>query len=123
MKNKRNFFRVGIKGTLTGTMVDENKNINIIQILNVSAGGLSFINKLNFHLSKEKIYTFNFELLDEKFEMEGIIMRKSLREHDDFIEYGIKFISLNREEESRLIRTINKYQIKHYRYDNDKVGE
>lgn len=117
MINKRRLFRVKIKGFEKATMVynDNYKNMFTIILVNISGSGLSFMSKKKFPVSRNKKFTFIFELEGEEFNLKGFIIRKAPRENDKFIEYGVKFTSLTTKQESELISILNKYQSKHYK--------
>ncbi|MGM0898402.1 MAG: PilZ domain-containing protein [Bacillota bacterium] len=105
--NRREFFRVSFVRAISGKVAIPEKEEVLVDIFNLSAGGLVFTASLDFALH-EKVLC-NFVLLDEEFLLQGRIVRKL--EKDPYFEYGVQF-AIDQPTSSKLFQQLNTYQIR-----------
>ncbi|MFC4711643.1 PilZ domain-containing protein [Planococcus dechangensis] len=105
--NRREFFRVSFIRAISGKVVVPEQEEVLVDIGNMSAGGLVFTASLDFALYEQVLC--NFELLDEEFQLEGRIVRKLVKE--PYFEYGVEF-KIGQHISSRLFQQLNTYQIR-----------
>jgi hypothetical protein len=106
-ENRREYFRVNFNQSISGQMLIRGEDSMYINIDNVSVKGLGFISSVEIPLL-EKVEC-RFEILDNPFQMEGSIIRKSRNLND--IAYGIDFVD-DKAKSSQLFKQLNAYQIR-----------
>lgn len=106
-ENRREFFRVSFARSISGKVAVPEKEEVLVDIFNLSAGGLVFTASLDFALHENVLC--HFELLDEEFTLEGKIVRKL--EKEPYFEYGVQF-AINQQTSSKLFQQLNAYQIR-----------
>ncbi|ANU15941.1 hypothetical protein BBI11_02165 [Planococcus maritimus] len=105
--NRREFFRVSFVRTIDGKLVVPEGGEVLIDISNLSAGGVVFDGYFDIAL-REKVLC-RFELLDEPFELEGHIIRKLAKDYS--FEYAVEFLAGQRAV-PKLFQQLNTYQIR-----------
>lgn len=105
--NRREFFRVSFVRALSGKVAMPEQEDVLVDIFNLSAGGLVFTASLDFALYEQVLC--EFDLLDEEFVLEGRIVRKL--EKEPYFEYGVQF-SIDQDTSSKLFKQLNTYQIR-----------
>ncbi len=106
-KNRREFFRIFLHGTVSGQISVAGCPFEPLQIEDISVKGLRFLSSEN--LLRDMPVCCDFAILDQEFLLEGKIIRKE--EKEDLFEYGIVFRTDQRTE-SALFKQLNYYQIR-----------
>jgi hypothetical protein len=92
---KRAIFNEPIQSSIEIVTLSYNNDIKSnevenIYVLNMSAGGLRFVSKVEFTVNFLTIYKINLKINDKELDLFGKIIRKgSLPNH--FFDYGVKF--------------------------------
>jgi hypothetical protein len=124
MTNQRNFNRIdlwNIVGDLILTTAEKDYNI-IINIKNINAGGIGFEHELDFPLSKINKFKFRFKLDEEDFTISGIIKSKALTDGKNLY-YSVQFVNVDKNEHQRLVKAVNLYEVRHFRFSKDEVDK
>lgn len=106
-RNSREFFRVFFKKPITGEILRKGMDSLAVDIENISAGGLAFVSPENVLVGDTVECSFN--ILDNGFLLEGMIVRKS--KIADHFEYGVGF-TVDQGTSSELFKELNYYQIR-----------
>lgn len=106
-ENRREFFRVIFHESVNGRITRLGEAPMYIVVDNISVNGMRFTSPVNIPMG-EKVEC-SFEILDQAFQLEGTIVRKSTR--NERVEYGIGF-TIDQETASLLFKMLNYYQIR-----------
>jgi len=117
--DNRRYFRVDLVKDIQGSarissinhrQIEEEKTIPI-SLLDLSAGGMRV--KMPYNLPTEIIIlNVKFEFENEQYNLRAQVIRKMLK--DNGYEYGLKFLTL--EDQMRMIRCLNMYNIKNAKF-------
>jgi c-di-GMP-binding flagellar brake protein YcgR len=77
------------------------------KISNLSGSGASIRSKLDLPIKKNVYVTVDINMLNEKHELDAVLVRKTEHRLSTEYEYGLKFL-IDRTDEDKLIRLVNK---------------
>lgn len=113
----RMFHRITFPNQLKGSFTIGTREIPI-DIVDLSANGISFIFDFDLPLSKHTTFLFSFCFEQEDFSLSGTIIRKFLHNEYDKPLYGVRF-TVNEDVESHLVKQINQFQLKLRRFSKE----
>jgi hypothetical protein len=99
--NRRTFFRIDLRVPLCSSLTVvqvAGKNVSLgkaqVCIDNIGPGGLAFLSNLEFPVAEDVLINFSIKLLNEIYELQGVIVRR-INVVDNIFRYGVKFDSDN----------------------------